>query len=68
MKQRDGRQQVVEAKQIASDYGLLLVEKTYAKQTGYLLYRKTAARLVFLGRRSTPKGIRSLVTKCAGFR
>lgn len=60
-------QQLKEAKQIAKDHGMFVVERK-AKDTEYLLYRALTPGNVFLGKRATPGGIRNLVAKCANFR
>ena len=56
-------QKLKEAKQIAHDYGLLIVEKADA----YLVYRKMETRNVFIGKRGTPEALRSFVCKTANF-
>ena len=61
-------QHLKEAKQIALDHGMFIAEKIERDTTLYLLYRETTPRNTFIGRRSSPRGIRSLVTKCADFR
>lgn len=60
-RQHNPLQQWKEAKQIASDYNMFIVEKGDA----YLLYRKTP-RPVYIGKRGSVEGIRTLVEKCAG--
>lgn len=55
-------QQYKEARQIASDYGMFVVDKGGR----YVLYRKTPTRPVWLGQRSDPGALRSLVCRCAG--
>lgn len=60
-------QQVKEAKQIAKDHGMFVAEKKDRDGTTYLLYREGHPRNIFLGKRTTPAGIRSLVGKCANF-
>ena len=60
-------QQFKEAKQIAEDHGLFVVEKAGAKATEYQLYRRMATRSVFIGKRSTPEGLRTLVCKVTNF-
>lgn len=57
-------QQIKEAKQIAKDHGLVLIEKAGT----YVLYRKTPDGNVRLGARATPSGIRSYTARCANFR
>ena len=51
-----------EARRIARDAGLLITNMG----AGFKLYRKTPARVVFLGSRSSASGICSLVKRCAG--
>lgn len=63
-------QQIKEAKQIARDHGLRVVEYQAAPgQTSFAVYRQlpdgTSTRI---GSRSTPAGIRRFVAQCAGFR
>ncbi|THF61434.1 hypothetical protein E6C76_20350 [Pseudothauera nasutitermitis] len=61
-------QQLKEAKQIARDHGLFVAEKKDIRgHTAYLLYRETPTRNVFVGKRSSPEGIRALVCKAANF-
>lgn len=61
-RQHNPLQQWKEAQQIARDYNMYIVEK--GEQ--YLLYRKLSGRPVFLGKRGSIPGIRTLVEKCAG--
>lgn len=60
-------QQLKEAKTIAADHGLRVVERPSAKGSCYLLYRIVDGRPVFIGKRSSEPGIRSLVCKAANF-
>lgn len=60
-------QQLKEAKQIALDHGMFIAEKKERDTTLYLLYRALTPRNAYLGKRSSPSGIRSLVAKCAAF-
>lgn len=60
-RQHNTFQQWKEAKQIASDYNMFIVER--GEQ--YLLYRKSP-RPVYIGKRGSVEGIRALVEKCAG--
>lgn len=61
-------QLVKEAKQIARDHGLRLVECPTKTGTEYVLYRKLFGRDdVRLGKRSTPAGIRKYVADVAGY-
>lgn len=50
-----------EARRVAREAGLLITHMG----AGFKLYRKTPARVVFLGRRSSASGICSLVKRCA---
>ena len=61
-------QQLKEAKQIAKDHGMFVVEQKAAAGTQYLLYRELSPRNAFLGKRATPSGIRKLVANVANFR
>lgn len=61
-------QQLKQAKQIALDHGMFIAEKKERDTTLYLLYRATTPRNTFIGRRSSPSGIRTLVTKAASCR
>ena len=61
-------QQLKEAKQIARDHGLFVIEKPDGRgNTAYLLYREHRPGNVYIGRRNTPEGIRRLVCKAANF-
>lgn len=60
-------QQLKEAKQIARDHGLFVVEKAERDGTSYLLYREQQPTNTLIGRRSSPSGIRNLVCKVANF-
>lgn len=60
-------QQFKEAKQIAADHGLFLLEKTGAGSTTYLVYRKTPGKNVYLGKRTSAAALRAFVCKCANF-
>ena len=60
-------QQLKEAKQIARDHGLFVVEKAERDGTRYLLYREQQPTNALIGRRSSPGGIRDLVCKVANF-
>lgn len=65
---RDARQVVAEAKQIAADHGLRVMEKKYGAETCYQVFRVLPHRAVFCGTRCSPDGVRSYVSKLAGFR
>lgn len=56
-------QQIKEAKQIARDHGLFVVEKGGK----FLLYRCSTPRNVFIAQRGTPESLRQLVCKVANF-
>ena len=56
-------QQIKEAKQIARDHGMYVVEKAGS----FILYRKTDTGSVRIGARSTPGGLRQFVCRCANF-
>lgn len=61
-------QQLKEAKQIARDHGLFVVEKQDGRgKTAYLRYRENRPANTYIGRRSSPAGIRALVCKAANF-
>jgi hypothetical protein len=55
--------QFKQAKQIAQDHGLFIVDKP----GDYRLYRKMALRIVFIGKRSTPEALYTLVCKATNF-
>lgn len=57
-------QQFREAKTIAEEHGCFVLEKNGE----YQLYRKTATRAVFLGKRSTPAALRTLVCAVTNLR
>jgi hypothetical protein len=56
-------QQLKEAKQIAIDHGCFVTEKGGK----FSVYRKMPMRLVYLGSRSSPEGLRQLVCKVTNF-
>lgn len=60
-------QQLHEARVIAREHGCFVVEKREAKGIRWLLYRQQPDRAVFIGRRSTPEGLRALVCKATNF-
>ncbi|WP_068638755.1 hypothetical protein [Thauera butanivorans] len=67
-RQHSALQQLKEAKVIAKDHGLFVVERRDQRgTTAYLLYRESTPRNVFIGKRNSPQGIRSLVCKAANF-
>ena len=55
------QQQFREAKQIAADHGLFIVEKAGE----YIVYRRMPGQNTPIGKRSTVAGLRSLVGKAA---
>jgi len=52
---------LIESRRIAREAGCYVIEKG----TRYLVYRKTAARPVLLGHRSTPEALRAFVKRIA---
>lgn len=67
-RQYSPQQQIREARQICKDFNLFLAEKKIGEQIVYFLYRITGGGNVFLGKRSSPSGIRHFVGKVAGIR
>lgn len=69
MTRHSAAQQLIEARQIASDHGLVVSEKSTAPgKTSYLVYRKLPdGRKTFLGKRGSPEGVRAYVAKVANF-
>lgn len=69
MTRHSPHQQLVEARQIAKDHGLVLFEKSIEPgKTSYIVYRKLPdGRKTFLGKRGTPEGVRAYVAKLANF-
>lgn len=61
MRQDSPRQQFKQAQTIATEHGMFVVDKG----DRFLLYRKSADRPVFLGKRTSPDALRTLVTRCA---
>lgn len=60
--------QLKEAKQIARDHGLFVVERQDTRGiTTYLLYRGTSPRNTFVGRRRDIGALRAMVCKAANF-
>ena len=62
-RQHSPQQQFKEAKQIAKDHGLFVVEKAGR----FLLYRANPQRPIYLGSRSSAQTLRSFVCKVANF-
>lgn len=62
-RQHSPQQQFKEAKQIAADHGLYVVEKAGK----YLLYRRNPQKPIYLGARSSAQSLRSFVCKIANF-
>lgn len=69
MTRHSAAQQLVEARQIAKDHGLILFEKLVCPgKTLYIIKRKLPdGRTTFLGKRATPEGVRAYVAKLANF-
>ena len=63
-------QQLIEARQIAKDHGLLVKDKVLCPgRTHYYVYRKLPdGHLTFLGKRGSPEGVRAYVAKVTNFR
>lgn len=64
MRTHTPQQQFKEAKQIASDHNMFVVDKGDT----FFLYRKASPKPAFLGKRSSAEGIRTLVCRCANFK
>ena len=64
MRNHSPTQQFKEARQIAADHNMFVVDKGGR----FLLYRKTPARPVYLGMRADAAAFRSFVCKCANFK
>lgn len=62
-------QQLKEARQIAKDHGLVVVDiKAAPGKTEHVVYRLTPnGQRVRLGKRATAEGLRNYVAKLAGF-
>lgn len=62
-------QQLVEARQIARDHGLVLCEKPIEPgKTSYIVFRRLPqGRKTFLGKRGTPEGVRAYIAKLTHF-
>lgn len=56
-------QQLKEAKQIAKDHGLFVVERSGS----YLLYREQTPHNVYVGSRRSPESLRAFVCKVTNF-
>ena len=54
-------QQFKQAKQIAQDHGLLVIEKSGK----YQIYRRMATRVVFIAERGTPDSVHRMVCELA---
>ncbi|MFA7278610.1 MAG: hypothetical protein WC100_00780 [Sterolibacterium sp.] len=67
-RQHSPLQQIKEARQIAKDFNLFLSEKKIGDRTDYLLFRITGGGHVFIGKRSSPAGIRQFVAQVANCR
>jgi hypothetical protein len=69
MTTRNPLQLIKEAKQIAREHGLRLVEIPTAGGIDYVIYRHLPhGGDTRIGKRSSPEGIRNFVAKCANFR
>jgi len=64
MRKHSPLQQYKEARRIAADHNMFVVDKG----SRYLLYRKTPTQAVYLGMRSDPSALRSFVCRCANFK
>ena len=64
MRTHTPQQQFKEAKQIASDHNMFVVDKGDT----FLLYRKATPKPAFLGKSSSAAAFRSLVCRCANFK
>lgn len=64
MRQHSPQQQFREARQIAADHNMFVVDKG----NHYLLYRKAPDKNVYLGKRSDAAAFRSFVCRCANFK
>ena len=60
-RERNPLQVLKEAKQIAFDHAMFVVEKSGK----YLLYRKGQIKNIYLGSRGSVDGLRALVSRCA---
>lgn len=67
MRQYSDLQKFKDAKTIARDYGLFVVEKSLRTSTAYLLYRRTGTGNAFLGKRGSVDGLYRLVCKVTNF-
>lgn len=67
MRRHTPAQQLHEAKQIAHDHGLKVVERPTPNGRDYLLFRIVSGRAVYVGKRSSESGIRSMVCKACNF-
>lgn len=59
------RQQYLEARQFASDYGMFIVEKLCGDKTRYLVYRRATPRNVFMGFRGSVPALRKFIEDCS---
>lgn len=69
MTRHSGHQQLVEARQIARDHGLLVIDvKASAGKTEHVVYRLIpGGQRIRLGKRATAEGLRAYVCKLASF-
>ena len=63
--QPDRKQALIEARQLARQHGLFIVEKRDPRGPFYLLYRPMPTTNVLIGRRSNPHALHTLVRKAA---
>ena len=63
--QPDRKQALLEARQLAHQHGLFIVEKRDPHGPFYLLYRPMPTTSVLIGRRSNPQALHTLVRKAA---
>ena len=67
MAYKDPAVQLSHAHQIARDHGCQISERKTAKGREYLLYRIVSGRPVYLGKRSSERGIHALVCNACNF-
>lgn len=69
MTRHSAAQQLIEARQIAKDHGLLVIDcPVEPGKTDYVVYRRLPdGRKSSLGKRGTPEGVRAYVAKLANF-
>jgi len=69
MTRHSAAQQLIEARQIAKDHGLLVIDcPVQPGKTDYVVYRKLPdGSRTRLGKRASPEGLRAYVAKLANF-